>query len=82
MTVSRGGGEIARVFQGKLWYPPPMQAKRTRVKRLSHLCGANVFHPTLMLLRIQRNGEELLGTRITHFELLHMLSLHDRQGHA
>ena len=39
-----------------------------------------MFHPTLMLLRIQRNGEELLGTRITHFELLHMLSLHDRHG--
>ena len=36
VTVSRGGGGIARVFQGKLWYPPPMQAKRTRVKRLSH----------------------------------------------
>ena len=31
-----------------------------------------------MLLRIQRNGKELLGSRITHFELLHMLSLHDR----
>ena len=30
-----GGGGIARVFQGKLWYPPLMQAKRTRVKRLS-----------------------------------------------
>ena len=26
VTVSQGGGEIARVFQGKLWYPPPMQA--------------------------------------------------------
>ena len=35
VTVSRGGGEIARVFQGKLWYPPLMQAKRTRVRRLS-----------------------------------------------
>ena len=35
VTVSRGGGGIARVFQGKLWYPPLMQAKRTRVKRLS-----------------------------------------------
>ena len=33
-----------------------------------------------MLLRIQRNGKELLGTRITHFELLHMLGLHDRHG--
>ena len=30
----RGGGGIARVFQGKLWYPPLTQAKRTRVKRL------------------------------------------------
>ena len=36
VTVSRGGGGIARVFQGKLWYPPLMQAKRTRVKRLLH----------------------------------------------
>ena len=36
VTVSRGGGgEIARVSQGKLWYPPLTQAKRTRVKRLS-----------------------------------------------
>ena len=34
VTVSRGGGGIARVLQGKLWYPPLMQAKRTRVKRL------------------------------------------------
>ena len=25
-----------------------------------------------------KNGKELLGTRITHFELLHVLSLHDR----
>ena len=33
-----------------------------------------------MLLRIQRNGKELLGTRITHFELLHKLGLHDRHG--
>ena len=33
-----------------------------------------------MLLRIQRNGKELLGTRITHFELLHMLGLHDKHG--
>ena len=40
-------------------------------------CDANVLYPTQMLLRIQRNGKELLGTRITHFELLHMLSLHD-----
>ena len=30
-----GGGGIARVFEGNLWYPPLMQAKRTRVKRLS-----------------------------------------------
>ena len=75
-----GGGAIAIVFQGKLWYPPLMQAKRTRVKRLLRCCGANVFHPKQMLLRIQRNGKELLGTRITHFELLHMLSLHDRHG--
>ena len=35
VTVSWGGGGIARVFQGKLRYPPLMQAKRTRVKRLS-----------------------------------------------
>ena len=28
MTVSPGGGGVARVFQGKLWYPPLMQAKR------------------------------------------------------
>ena len=33
-----------------------------------------------MPLRIQRNGEELLGTRITHFELLHMLTLHEHGG--
>ena len=33
--VPGGGGEIARVSQGKLWYPPLTQAKRTRVKRLS-----------------------------------------------
>ena len=26
-------GEIARAFQGKLWYPP-LQANRTQVKRL------------------------------------------------
>ena len=31
----RGGG-VARVFQGKLWYPPLMQANRTQVKRLLH----------------------------------------------
>ena len=31
-----GGGGIARVFQGKLWYLPLMQAKRPRVKRLLH----------------------------------------------
>ena len=36
VTVSPGGGGIARVFQGKLWYPPLMQAKRTCVKRLLH----------------------------------------------
>ena len=34
VTVSRGGGGVARVFQGKLWYPPLMRAKRTHVKRL------------------------------------------------
>ena len=34
VTVSPREGGIARVFQGKLWYPPLMQAKRTRVKRL------------------------------------------------
>ena len=37
--VSRGGGgggEIARVFHGKLWYPPLMQANRTQVQRLLH----------------------------------------------
>ena len=33
--VPGGGGGIARVSQGKLWYPPLTQAKRTRVKRLS-----------------------------------------------
>ena len=31
-----GGGGIARVFQGTLWYPPLMQANRTQVKRLLH----------------------------------------------
>ena len=31
-----GGGGIARVFQGKLWYPPLMQATRTQMKRLLH----------------------------------------------
>ena len=31
-----GGGGIARVFQGKPWYPPLMQANRTQVKRLLH----------------------------------------------
>ena len=36
VTVSwGGGGRLQGVFQGKLWYPPLMQAKRTRVKRLS-----------------------------------------------
>ena len=32
----RGGGGIGRVFQGKLWYPPLMQATRTQMKRLLH----------------------------------------------
>ena len=31
--LRRGGGGFARVFQGKLWYPPLMQANRTQVKR-------------------------------------------------
>ena len=69
---------IARVFQGKLRYPPLMQANRTKVKRLLHLCSANVIHVTRMLLGVQRNSKEFLGTRIAHFELLHMFSLHDR----
>ena len=34
MVSHGGGGGIARVFQGKLWYPPLMQAKRTQVKGL------------------------------------------------
>ena len=33
-TCPRGGGWIARVFQGKLWYPPLMQSNRTQVKQL------------------------------------------------
>ena len=31
-----------------------------------------------MLSGIQRNSYELLGTKIAHFEMLHMFSLHDR----
>ena len=48
-----------------------MQANRTQVKRLLHRCSANVIHATQMLLGVQRNGKEFLGTRIAHFELLH-----------
>ena len=36
--------------------------------------------PTHVLLGLQKNGEELLGTRITHFEQLHVFSLHARHG--
>ena len=32
----RGEGGIARVFQGKFWYPPLMQANITQMKRLLH----------------------------------------------
>ena len=79
MTVSRRGGGGARVSQGKLQYPRVMQANKTQVKQLLHCCGANVIHAKPMLLRIHRNGKEILGTRIAHFELLQMFSLHD--GH-
>ena len=35
---------------------------------------------THMFLGIQRNDEVLLNTGMTHFELLHMFSLHDKHG--
>ena len=31
VSQGEGGGEIARVFRGKVWCPPMMQANRTRV---------------------------------------------------
>ena len=49
------GGGIAKVFHGRLWFPPPMQANRTQVKRRLH--SANVIHVTWRLLGVQRNSE-------------------------
>ena len=71
VTVSRGGGGIARVFQGKLWYPPLMQAKRTRVKRHQGVCtecGKTAAHlakaPSVReWYRTWSPGENILGLK-------------------
>ena len=33
------------------------------------------------VIGVQRNGKEFMGTRIAHFELLHMFSLHKGVWH-
>ena len=76
MTVSLGGGGIARVFHGKLRYPPLMQAKRTRVKRLHTNCGqqrrqsANPFLPYFTALITGSNTKQNRSSTDCHTSAL------------
>ena len=41
------GGGVARVFQGKLWYPPLMQANRTHQNTLPSIPDPSDHRPPL-----------------------------------
>ena len=80
MTVSRGGGGDCKGISRQTVVPSTDASKEDMCEATFALMRCQCVSSNTNVIEIQRNGKELLGTRITHFELLHMLSLHDRHG--